>query len=231
MRTYGSIMRNETLIVEDLLLLMLDDETGTPAGAGTLPYTLGGAVLVELALLGRVETEDGRGGKVRAAGDGPLGDPLLQSAFDKVAERPRAVQTLLLEIGGGLWGPLVDRLVERGLIRREKKRVLGVFRMNTLPAEDLEHEAALRRDIRAVLEDGTEPDTRTAAVIALLSSSGTLPMLRPPLPWSGTTQQRAKELEKGNWGARAVSTAVTRTAVAIAASSVAVAVTVATSNN
>ena len=225
-------MRNETLIVEDLLLLMLDDETGTPSGAGTLHYTLGGAVLVELALLGRVEIEEGRGGlngpRIHAAGDGPLTDPLLQSAFDKVAERPRAVQTLILEIGSGLWRPLVDRLIERGLIRREKKRVLGIFRMNMLPADDTGHETRLRQEIRAVLEDGAEPGTRTAAVIALLSASGTLPMLRPPLPWSGKIHKRAKELEEGNWGAAAVNTAVTRTAVAIAVSSAAVAVSVST---
>lgn len=223
------------LIVEDLLLLMLDDETGTPAGAGTLYYTLGGAVLVELALRGRVETEEGTGGlsgpKVRAVGDGPLDDPLLQAAYDKVAERPRRVQTLLVEIGSGLWEPLIDRLIERGLIGREKKRVLGVFRMNTLPAKDTAHEEALRRTIRTVLEDDAEPDPRTAAVIALLSSSGTLPMLRPPLPWSGKVHKRAKELEQGSWGAKAVDSAVSRTAVAIAASSAAVAITVATSTN
>lgn len=221
------------LIVEDLLLLMLDDETGTPAGAGTLYYTLGGAVLVELALMGRVETEEGAGGlngpKVRTAGDGPLGDPVLQAAYDKVAERTRGVQTLLVEIGSRLWEPLVERLLERGLIGREKKRVLGIFRMTMLPATDTEHEAALRRSIRAVLEDDAEPDPRTAALIALLSSSGTLPMLRPPLPWSGKVQKRAKELEQGNWGAKAVNSAVSRTAAAIAASSAAVAVTVATS--
>lgn len=227
-------MNGETLIVEDLLLLMLDDETGTPAGAGTLHYPLGGAVLVELALLGRVEIEDGHGGlngpKVSASGEGPLPDPLLQSAYDKVAEKPKGVQTLILEIGTRLWEPLIDRLVERGLIRREKKKVLGLFRMNMLPADDPAHEAELRRDIRAVLEDGAAPDTRTAAVIALLSSSGTLPMLRPALPWSGTVHKRAKELENGNWGAKAVNTAVTRTAAAIAVSTATVAITVATTN-
>lgn len=225
-------MNGETLIVEDLLLLMLDDETGTPAGAGTLHYPLGGAVLVELALLGRVEAEAGRGGlngpKVSAVGAGPLPDPLLQSAYDKVAEKPRAVQTLILEIGSRLWEPLVDRLVERGLVRREKKRVLGLFKMTMLSAADPAHEAELRRTIRAVLEDGAEPDTRTAAVIALLSSSGTLPMLRPALPWSSTVHKRAKALEDGNWGARAVNTAVARTAAAIAVSTATVAVTVAT---
>lgn len=106
--------------------------------------------------------------------------------------------------------------------------MLGVFRMTTLPAADTRHEAELRRRIRAVLEDGESPDARTAAVIALLSSSGTLPMLRPALAWSAEVHRRAKELEKGSWGAAAVNTAVTRTAAAIAASSAAVSLSVIT---
>nr|WSZ95137.1 GPP34 family phosphoprotein [Streptomyces sp. NBC_00857] len=55
-------MRSETLIVEDVMLMLLDDETGVEAGAGTLHYTLGSAVLVELALLGRIDIDEGRAG-------------------------------------------------------------------------------------------------------------------------------------------------------------------------
>ncbi|MGA6167019.1 GOLPH3/VPS74 family protein [Amycolatopsis magusensis] len=217
------------LIAEDLLLLMLDDKTGTPAGAGTLHYTLGGAMLVELALLGRVDLEEGGGAKVLATGDGPLADPLLQAAYDRVAERPRRVQSLLLALGNGLWKPLVDRLVERGCLRRESKRWLGVFRTTRLPIADGRHEAELRQKVREVLEDGAGADTRTAAVIALLSSSGTLPSLHPAPKWSGEVHRRGKEFEEGSWGASAVHTAVARTAAAVAAASVAVVVAVTTS--
>jgi len=219
------------LIVEDLMLLMLDDRTGTPAGAGTLHYALGGAVLVELALLGRIDT-DGTGGlsgpKVLAVGEGPLPDPLLQSAHDKIAEKPRRVQSLLLHLGGGLHKPLMERLIEQGHLRREKKKVLGLFTTTRSPANDTGHESALRERVAAVLEDGASPDARTAAVIALLSSSGTLPSLHPVPKWSTKVYQRAKELEKGSWGAEAVNTAVTRTAAAIAAASTAVVITTVT---
>ncbi len=222
------------LLVEDLLLLLMDDETGTPASAGTLPYALGGAVLVDLALLGRVDTT-GSGGlsgeKVVAVDGEPPADPLLQQAWEKVAEKPRGVQTLLLQIGGNLWNEVVDRLVERGLVRRESRKVLGLFNMTRLPAGDGQREQEIRDRIRAVLVDGAEPDTRTAALIALLSASGALPSLRPQLAWSTPVIKRAKELEQGNWGASAVNTAVARTAAAIAASTATVAVTVITATN
>ena len=226
-------MQNEPLIVEDLLLLLLDDETGTPATAGTLYYALGGAVLAELALSDRIVADESRAGlngpKVRTAGDGPLPDPLLQSAYDKVAEKERGVQTLLVEIGTRLWDPLIERLLARGLIRKEQKKVLGLFKVNQLPAADGAHEAALRERIKAVLVRGETADPRTAVVIALLSASGALPALRPFLAWSSDVYHRAKEYENGDWGAAAVNEAVTRTTAAIAAGAavaVATAVTV-----
>jgi len=73
------------------------------------------AVLVELALLGRVETDEGSSGlngpKVIAVGDGPLPDPLLQSAYDEVAQRTQRVQPLVLAIGGGLYKPVMERVL------------------------------------------------------------------------------------------------------------------------
>lgn len=215
-------MQNEKLIVEDLTLLMTDDESGAIAGAGTLYYTQGGAVLVELGLGGHV-TADGNdkglnGLKVHAVTGDPLPDPLLQTAHEKVAERARGVQTLLIEIGTGLREPVLDRLVERGLLRRESKKRLGLFRSTTTTVADTGHKEALLEEIRTVLVDGEEPDARTAAMIGLLAASGTLPSLHRSIPWSGTIYKRAKELEQGSWGAAAVNTAVMRTVAATAAS-------------
>lgn len=228
----GPGRHDDLLVVDDLMLLLLDDDGASIQGAGTLYYTLGGAVLTELALLGRVETDDTgvlNGPRVTPAGTGPLPDPLLQQAYDTVAEKTQRVQPLLVALGADLWREVIDRLARRGLVERQESRVLGLFRTTRWPAADQEHEARLRERIRAVLEDGEAPDPRTAAVIGLLSASGALPSLRPPLPWTTRTATRAKEIEQGQWGPEAVATAVTRTAAAIAASSAAVAVSVATS--
>jgi hypothetical protein len=224
-------MRDDPLIVEDLMLLLMDDDGATIQAAGTLHYSLGGALLTELALLGRVETDDSgvlNGPQVMPAGQGPLPDPLLQFGYDTVSEKTRRVQPLLMALGADLWRVVIDRLVNRGLLHRKESKVLGVFRSTKWLAADEEHEAQLRARIRRVLEDGEIPDPRTAAVIGLLSASGALPSLRPPLPWTGPVAKRAKELERGDWGPEAVSTAVARTAAGIAASSAAVAISVAT---
>lgn len=213
---------DEILVVDDLMLMLLGDAGNYIAGAGTLHYSLGGALLVDLALRGLVEVgeEAGiNGPEVRVVKGEPPADPLLRSAWEKVAERPRRVQPLLLELGAGLYAPVLERLAERGFVRRERKRRLGLFTTTRWPVADGAHEAELRRRIVAVLDTGTDPEVRTAAVIALLSASGTLPMLQPPLPWSGDVYTRAKEIEGGSWGAEAVSTAVLRNAAAVSVAS------------
>jgi len=219
--------RVDLLIVDDLMLLLLDDDGASIQAAGTLYYTLGGAVLTELALLGRIRVDETgilNGPRVFPDGEGPLPDPLLQSAYDTIAAKPQRVQPLLVAIGADLGTEVIDRLAARGLVRREDRKVLGIFRTTRWPSADEEHEARLRAQVRAVLEDGAEPDPRTAAVIGLLSASGALPSLRPPLPWTSVTVTRAQELERGHWGPDAVATAVQRTAAAIASASAAVAV-------
>jgi len=222
-------MQNETLIVEDLMLLLMDDNSGAIAGAGTLYCTLGGAVLVELGLDGRItvdENDKGLNGlKVHAVSGAALSDPVLQSAQEKVADRVRGVQTLLIEIGTGLHETVLDRLVERGMLRRESKKTLGLFRSTSTTAADTRHKMALMEKVRAVLVYGEEPDARTAAVIGLLSASGSLPSLHRSIPWSGKVYKRAKELEQSSWGAEAVNTAVMRTVAAVSVGT-AVAVTV-----
>ncbi|GAA4510716.1 GOLPH3/VPS74 family protein [Brevibacterium yomogidense] len=208
------------LLVEDLALLLADDSTGTPAGASTLHCSLGAAVLVELALLGRVETRQKSwlsGVVVHATGDGPLPDPLLQEAYDAIAAEPQPVTSLLMTIGADLWTTLLHRLADRGLVSQEKGRFLGIIPTTTYPATDDPYEPALRKRVADILELGHEADARTAALIGLVSASGTLPSLHPQPRWSGTIHSRGKEFEKGEWGAEALGTAVLQTAAAVAA--------------
>lgn len=131
------------------------------------------------------------------------------------------MQALLLRVGATLWDPVTDRLVRRGLVRRDRRRRLGLFRTTRFPSAGIAYERDLRTRVAAVLEKGEDPDPHLAAVIGLLSAGNVLPSLHPHPAWSGRVATRAKEIERGNWGAGAVNTAVTRTAVAIAASSAA----------
>lgn len=204
-------MRREPLIVEDLFLLLLDDRSGAPKGEANLHYTLGGAVLMELALLGRVELDPNQ--RVHAVAGEPIGDSLLDRAVKQVAKRLRRVHTVLLEVGLELEPQVRDRLVERGLLRRERSKVLGFIPVTRTPAQNLPYEAALLERVRAVLEDGVIPDPRTAALTAVLSASGTLPEFHPAIRRSAVVTRRARDLQKGGWSSTAVNHAILLAAV------------------
>ncbi|GIJ76050.1 Golgi phosphoprotein 3 (GPP34) [Micromonospora phaseoli] len=211
-------------LVEDLLLLLFQPDSGTIAGENTLFYVLAGAVLADLALGDHVTTA-ARGRVAIVEGQAPS-DDILRSAWDYLAKKPRGVQTALAAIGPPLRGPVLERLVERGDIDRGDRKVLGLFRTTALRVGGNGRRARLLGEVRQVLVDGAEPRARVAALVALISGSGTLPQFHREIPWTSPVIKRAKELERGNWGAGAAADAVTRTVTATIVNNAIIAATV-----
>ncbi|WFE45269.1 GPP34 family phosphoprotein [Verrucosispora sp. WMMD1129] len=220
----GTPAETAPTLVEDLLLLLFQPRSGTIAGENILFYVLAGAVLADLALADRVTMADRRKVKI-VEGQAPS-DDLLRSAWDYLSEKPRGVQTVLAAIGPELRKPVLERLVERGDITREDRKMLGLFRTTALRDGGTGRRARLLEEVRQVLVDGAEPSARVAALAALLSGSGTLPQFYRDIPWTTPVIKRAKELEQGNWGAGAAAEAVTRTMTATVVNSVIVTTTV-----
>jgi len=215
-----------TLISEDLLLLLLDDEKGTVSGVTYLDPVLGGSVLIELALLGAVEVEgkssSWKSAKVRAVpGAGP-DDPLLRAAYDVVAEKPRSAQGLVVRLGKGLGDTLCGRLAERGVLERRDDKVLGLFPRTRWPARDSAHEEDVRRQLTAVLVEGAEPEPRAGALVALLYAVDRAHQTVPHDGLSsGEVRRRAKEASEGQWAAVAVRNAIAAVTAATTAAVVA----------
>ncbi|WAP52217.1 GPP34 family phosphoprotein [Arthrobacter sp. ATA002] len=206
----------EPLLVEDVLLLLFQPDSGSIAGENTLFYVLGGAVLGDLALAERVEVR--RAGPltrhVHALSGEPVADDLLASAWAYILEKPRGIQTVLAAIGPALRNPVIDRLVERGDLTREKGKAFGLFPTEKL-ALGSDRRASLVAQIRSALIDGDTPAPRIAAAIALISASKTLPQFHGEIPWSSDVYTRSKAIERGDWGAAAAADAVTRTMIAV----------------
>lgn len=204
------------LLVEDVLLLLFQPDSGSIAGENILFYVLGGAILGDLALSGRVEVRPhgALSTRVHTVGTPKAGDELIASALAYVSEKPRNVQTILAAVGPTLREPVLDRLVERGDLDREQGKWLGVFPTSKLTLGS-GRRAELMTEVRAALVDGETPEPRIAASIALLSASSTLPQFHQEIPWSGDVYTRGKEFERGDWGAAAASDAVTRTMAAV----------------
>lgn len=215
----------DTLIAEDLLLLLLDDETGRTGWSDNSATVLPGAVLAELALAGVVEVED-RGvlhrdhvRPVEGADLSTVTDPLLARALDLLMHKERSPQQLLRDIGDGLADELAERLAERGVLRREETKVLGLFPRTTWPSVDGSHEDAVRRELAAILVDDQEPTPRAGVIIALLRAAKVLHRtLELPGRSRWNVNKRAEEVADGGWAPDAVKKAVAAAAAAATAS-------------
>ena len=229
----SATLRTPTL-AEDLLLLLFQPSSGRQGRAGniagetTLYWVLAGAVLADLGLGGHVRTGTTRIGTmtVGAVADNPPSDDLLRSSWEYVARKSRSVQTVLAATGPAFREPLLDRLVERGDLRRSTQKALGLFQTSVLQEGDTGRRDGLLAEVRAVLVDGAEPTERTAALTALLYGSGTLPQFDRDIPWTSPVIARAEELKDGNWGADAAAKAVARTVTATIVNNVIIAAAV-----
>ena len=210
-----------SLIAEDMLLLLLDDEKGTIVGTSHLQIVLGGAMLIELATTGTVIVEEKQGmwksAKVRvqpapcpttsccggqptrrregAVGPGP-GDPARQRGQGGAA-RPAGAARYPRAHGGQ--GP----------------RPVPATRW---PTVDSTHEDAVRRQLTAALVQGVQPDQHTACLIALLAAIDRAHKVvdRDGLP-AGQVRKRAKEIAQGEWAAKAVRDAIAASTAAVTA--------------
>lgn len=216
------------LLAEDLVLLLLDDESGALKNSAFVDTGIGGALLVDLALGGHVEVRTPTGrwsrAKVHTTAADPPPDPVLVAALAVVAEKERTAQDLVSRLGRKRRLPLLVRLEAAGLVRREQTRVLGLVPRRRWPAVDGGHERDLRRALGDALVRGVQPEDRTAALIGLLSGLQVVHKVvdREGLS-AGTIKRRAKEIAEGDWAAKAVREAVAAASAAVAVAAVAAA--------
>lgn len=202
-----------TSIAEDLLLLLLDDESGKPLVDGVkLPRVLAGAVLLELALDDVVavdtEGEQVKKGRIAIRTEARPADPILAEAVERLGSgRPLKPTAAIEKLQKGLQEKLLARVVEQGWVSEERGRILGVFPTKKWPAIDSTPEQRVRDLIRAALIDGLTPEPRTAALIALLSAADAAPKVFPDAD-KRAVKKRAKEIAQGEWAAKAVRDAV-----------------------
>ncbi|WP_265522664.1 GOLPH3/VPS74 family protein [Oerskovia flava] len=223
------------LIAEDLLLLLFDDESGKATGdTSMLEQVTAGALLVELTLLGRVDlTHDApgvRGDRLVVRDGSPTGSVLLDRALavihTKQGSKPKNIIGPLAK--DKPTGQVLASLAARGILRREDERILGIFPTTRWPAEDSRHEDAVRAGLWRVLVDGSAPDERTAALVAILAATGRAGKV-VGAPDRRAADRRAKEVAAGSWAgdatrrylaevAAAVTAALTASMAAVAAS-------------
>ncbi|TCC60368.1 GPP34 family phosphoprotein [Kribbella pittospori] len=209
------------LIAEDLLLLLYDDETGKPiTGSPGLDYSLAGAVLIELTLLGKIDiTVAGDGdkpGRLKVLDSSPTGDAVLDERLAFIADKPgKRPKDQIGRLSKKLRDQLLAQLAPRGVLEADEGKVLGLFPVTRWPAKDARHEAQVRAALESVLKVGTTPDERTGALIALLSALNVVPKVVTDAVDKKALKQRAKQLAESDWASDAVKKAVSEMQAAV----------------
>ena len=214
------------LLAEDLLLLITDDASGRLAAAGSqVDAGLGGANLVELTLLGKVditgEQDQGKPGRIIVRDPAPPEDDVLDAALETLAARQGSKPSAVIgPLGKNLRPVLYERLAAAGVLRAERGRALGIFPTRTWPTQDPGHEAEVRQLVTQALVQPGEPDERTAALIALLHALRCEHKVVDPKAYQLSRRQlraRAAEVAQGNWASEAVRKAIDEMMAAVAA--------------
>jgi hypothetical protein len=214
-------------LAEELLLVALDDEKGADTanwGSG-VEAGLAGALLLDLAAAGCLTHEAGR--LVPTSCEAPA-DPLAAAALDAIRsdDRRRDAKAWIGRIPKAL-KPLrarvAERLVERGILEKRRRRRLGLFETTRFPARDPQPERRLRAALNDVLVTGREPTPQEAMLIALLSAYDLVKRV-VPRDDRRAAGKRAKQIAEGD----VIGDAVARTVRDVQGATIA-AVTAATS--
>lgn len=160
--------------VEEIVLLGLDDTTGAllPMPAMAFSYALAGALISDLALLNRIDTDPQQLVVLDAT---PTGDPLLDGALARIvaAPQPESVSRWLAifsEHGRELENTALARLVAAGILRREDRKILWVFGGRRYPTIDNQERTEVRTRLAALILGDDLPDPRDAILLSLLTA-------------------------------------------------------------
>lgn len=167
-------------LVEEILLLGLDDESGEflPVPEYSLELSLAGAVLMDLALRDRLDSDMQRMMVVNSAptGDDIL-DPVLVELSGSEAELVPRQWLMRLARRQSLRQEALDRLVERGVLRRDDKRILWVFGSRRYPVIDNREEREVKLRILQILLGEEIPAPADVALICLASTCSLFPAI------------------------------------------------------
>ncbi|MEV5207894.1 GPP34 family phosphoprotein [Micromonospora sp. NPDC053740] len=217
------------LLTDELVLLAYDDDGANRLGRPQLDYGLAGAVLLELALAGRVEVTDKH---LVVTDPTAIGVPLLDEALTMLAAgRPRKPKNWIGKLAKGLPERVLDGLVETGVLRRESDRVLLVFPRTRYPSPT-GAPPAVETEVRermAVALTGNGPvDARTAALLTLTRAVGLDRKLFRELP-KERVKARMDEIATADWASAAAKKAIDEMQAALMVATTAAIVTTTTS--
>ena len=170
---------------EEVILLLLRDDDGkfVHVPSWLLDRILAGAVLMDLAMEYRIDTDPE---SLVLVDDTPTGDSLLDPTLARIAADREGVDRDArywveqeASHSGEIREEALRRLVDVGILEREDDRFLWVFKSRRYPVIDGKAEREVKLRIMGVLFSDEIPDPRDVVIICLADACGLFAELLP----------------------------------------------------
>ncbi len=162
----------ELTLVEELAWLALDEKTGKtlPLPVHALGYGLAGALILDLSLARRIDTDLA---SLTVISPAPTGDSLLDSwlSYFQASPQPRSVMYWLRDLArreDEIHRAALNRLIERGLLRREKNRLFWETSALRYPTVDSTGRTEVRARLTRLIQGSDLPAPRDAILLSLI---------------------------------------------------------------
>lgn len=166
---------------EEILLLTLDDESGKFAYADSteLRYALAGAVLMDLALRSKIDTDLK---KLFVVDSSPTGEEILDRYLSNIsaANQDYSTRYWVTEIaknGDDIKDKALTMLVEKGILKVKEKKILWVFETRRYPVVDDTEEKEVKRRILDLLLSDEIPAPRDVVLVSLIDACKLFPKI------------------------------------------------------
>lgn len=204
---------------EEIVLLLLDEQQGAlvPVPERSLHVALSGAVLMELALEGRIDTD----ARLLFLTDAtPLGDDLLDPTLAEIArvDATRLTADWVVDVsvreGAELLDRALERLSRRGILEADQDGFLSltpvVSRSRRYPVENSGTQEEVRLRVMRILFSDDIPTPRDIVLIVLSRACGLFSHLLSPDELAGV-RERIELLARMDLIGQAVASVITRT--------------------
>jgi len=164
-------------LFEEMFLLCIHEDKGTVMASkeDDLRFALGGALLAELALIGKIGLKDNQ--RLEALNATPVEDDILTEAMEAIKgmEKERKIGywiDVFSQKPEKLRKRLAKRLVQAGVVSHEDDRFQWVIPAPTSPDQNASAKYLMKNRIRALVLASAQAEQREIALLSLVKASG-----------------------------------------------------------
>lgn len=169
-------------LFEEMFLLCIHEEKGTVIASkdNDLRYGLGGAVLAELALIGKINLKDNQ--RLVLLDATPTEDDILTEALETIATSEKERKTgywinVFSEKPDKLRKRLAKRLIEKGVVIEEDGRLQWVIPAAISPEQSASAKYIMKNRIRDLTLASAQAELREIALLSLVKASNLLDVI------------------------------------------------------